>query len=57
MKIFISTTTFARYSNEPLKLLKDAGMKYGLNPFPEVLGSYPMLKKLKEILVKGDGFI
>lgn len=33
MKVFISTTTFARYSDEPLKLLKDAGIKYDLTPY------------------------
>ena len=55
MKIFISTTTFARYNNEPLKLLKDAGIKYDLNPYNRKLKEC----EIEEILKKNsyDGLI
>ena len=55
MKIFISTTTFARYSNEPLKLLKDAGIKYDLNSYNRKLKEC----EIGEILKKNsyDGLI
>jgi D-3-phosphoglycerate dehydrogenase len=32
MKVFISTTTFGKDSQEPLKLLKEKGFEYDLNP-------------------------
>lgn len=32
MKIFISTTTFAKYSKEPLNILKRHGLDYSMNP-------------------------
>lgn len=48
MKIFISTTTFARYSDEPLKLLKDAGIKYDLNPYNRKLKECEIEKILKK---------
>ncbi len=47
MKIFISTTIFARYSNEPLKLLRDAGIKYDLNPYNRKLKECEIKKILK----------
>lgn len=33
MKVFISTSSFARYDASPLKLLKDAGIDVQLNPY------------------------
>ena len=55
MKIFISTTTFAKYSDEPLKLLKDAGIKYDLNSY----NRKPKECEIKKILKNNsyDGLI
>lgn len=47
-KIFISTTTFAKYSNEPLKLLENARINYDLNPYSRKLNEYEIKKILKE---------
>ena len=46
MKVFISTTTFAKYSDEPLKLLKNARVNHSLNPHNRKLNEH----EIKEIL-------
>lgn len=50
MKAFISTTTFAEHSDEPLKLLKDAGISYTLNPFNRKITE----AEIKDILKEND---
>ncbi len=51
--IFISTSSFAEYDKEPLKLLKDAGMNAQINPYKRQLTKDECLKHYKDI----DGLV
>jgi len=53
MKIFISTSSFAKYEAAPLKLLKDAGMDVQVNPYGRKLAPEECLKFYQDI----DGLI
>lgn len=46
-KVFISTTTFAEYSREPLTLLKSKGIDYRLNPYKRKLTEEEILRILQ----------
>lgn len=48
MKVFISTTTFAKYSKEPLSILKKHGLDYGMNPYGRKLKEAEIGDILKE---------
>jgi len=50
MKVFISTTTFGQYSSEPLRLLKEAGISYTLNPYNRKVTE----TEIKDILKEND---
>ncbi len=53
MKIFISTTTFARYSDEPFNLLRNAKIKYDLNHYNRKLKEYEIEEMLKNNSYEG----
>ncbi len=53
MKIFISTTTFAEYNEEPLLLLKDTGLSYSLNHHKRQLTQDEIRKILNENKCEG----
>ena len=48
MKVLITTTTFAKYSEEPLRILKEKGIEYKLNPFGRKLTEEELMKLLDE---------
>ncbi|MBF0479333.1 MAG: phosphoglycerate dehydrogenase [Candidatus Omnitrophica bacterium] len=43
-KIFISTSSFAEYSDQPLKLLREAGYEYQLNPHGRTMKADEIIK-------------
>ena len=47
MKIAITTSTFAQHSEEPLSLLRKAGIEYGLNPYGRKLTANETIGMLK----------
>ena len=53
LKVFISTTSFAKHNSLPLKLLKDAGMDVQLNPYGRKLTPDECLRHYQDI----DGLI
>ncbi|MDP2939758.1 MAG: phosphoglycerate dehydrogenase [Candidatus Omnitrophota bacterium] len=48
MKVFISASTFAQLSKEPLKLLKDKRLEFKLNPFKRRLSEQEICLFLKD---------
>lgn len=52
-RVFISTSSFAQYDASPLKLLKDAGVDVGVNPYGRKLTPDECLSLYKDI----DGLI
>lgn len=48
MKVAITTSSFARYSHEPLRLLEEAGIEYVLNPHGRALSEEEAMGLLKD---------
>ncbi|MCX5749187.1 MAG: phosphoglycerate dehydrogenase [Candidatus Saganbacteria bacterium] len=48
MKVFISTTTFAEYEDQPLKMLKDHGMEFQVNPLRKKLSGEELISLAKD---------
>ncbi|MBP9855346.1 MAG: phosphoglycerate dehydrogenase [Candidatus Omnitrophica bacterium] len=52
-KIFISTSSFGEFSDEPIKLIEEAGLEYGLNPYGRKMTS----DELSQLAFDVDGLI
>ena len=48
MKIAITTSSFARYSDEPLKLLEQAGVEYVMNDKGRALTEEEAIQKIRK---------